>query len=181
LFEHTTKLSRHQTAEHTPRFYREASLLLISQIVVALAGSPATSDDTRIDEVLRRKIAEVIEEGLHQPLHATAVAAQCNMSERTLRRRWGLCTGRPLTDEIRRRRIERAKHLLLLADISVAEVGYQVGIESPAQFSRMFRNLAGMTPTAYRDKYLRGPGKIQSDGPPFRTEFLDGKTKEYRR
>lgn len=181
LFEHTMKLSRQQTTEHTPRFYREASLLLISQIVAALAYSPASSDESRSDEVLSRRVAEVIEEGLHQPLRTSTVAAQCNMSERTLRRKWRLCTGRPLIDEVRRRRIERAKHLLLIADISVSEVGYQVGIESPAQFSRMFKTLAGMTPTAYRDKYLRGQGRIHLDGPPFRTEFLDGKTKEYRR
>lgn len=45
----------------------------------------ATSDDSRSDEVLGRKIAEVIEEGLHQPLRATTVAAQRNMSERTSR------------------------------------------------------------------------------------------------
>lgn len=181
LFEHTMKLSRHQTAEHVPHFYSEATLLLVSQIVAALAHSPTAPDESRSDEILSRRVAEVIEEGLHQPLRVPTVAARCNMSERTLRRRWRLRTGRPLIAEVRRRRIERAKHLLLLADISVSEVGYQVGIESPAQFSRMFKNLAGMTPTAYRDKYLRGPGRIRSDGPPFRTEFLDGKTKEYRR
>ena len=65
------------------------------------------------------------------------------MSERTLRRRWKNAGGPSLTDAINHRRVARASHLLLLPDISIAEAGYQVGIESPAQFSRLFRNVKG--------------------------------------
>jgi AraC-like DNA-binding protein len=101
------------------------------------------------------------------------------MSERTLRRKWKKSSGLSLTEEINHRRIVRAGHLLLLPDISVAEVGYQVGVESPAQFSRTFRRVKGLTPKDYRRKYLeRLPGQ-SSGGPRFRTEFLNGDVKEY--
>ena len=84
-----------------------------------------------------------------------------------------------LTDEINRRRIARAGHLLLLPDISIAEVGYQVGIQSPAQFSRIFKTVNGLTPRAYRRKYLgRAPGTVPGT-PPFKTEFVDGDREEY--
>jgi AraC-like DNA-binding protein len=84
-----------------------------------------------------------------------------------------------LTEEIAHRRVERAGHLLLLPDISVAEAGYQVGIDSPAQFSRIFKSVKQFTPTEYRQKYLgRGPSTLSAAGP-FRTEFLDGDREEY--
>jgi len=68
----------------------------------------------------------------------------------------------------------RASHLLLLPDISIAEAGYQVGLESPAQFSRMFRSVKGLTPKEYRRKYLGRLPELSSGGPPSGTEFLDG-------
>jgi AraC-like DNA-binding protein len=68
---------------------------------------------------------------------------------------------------------------LLLPDISIAEVGYQVGIQSAAQFSRIFKTVNGLTPKAYRRKYLgRVPG-TPSGVPPFKTEFVDGDREEY--
>jgi AraC-like DNA-binding protein len=85
-----------------------------------------------------------------------------------------------LTDEITQRRIERAGHLLLLPDISVAEAGYQVGIESPARFSRIFKRVKRLTPTEYRRKYLGRVPSTLSVTAPFRTEFLDGDREEYR-
>ena len=53
--------------------------------------------------------------------------------------------------------------MLLFADISVSEVGYQIGIESPAQFSRLFESLAGLIPTAYRNEYLHQVEHSQTD------------------
>jgi AraC family transcriptional activator of pobA len=96
------------------------------------------------------------------------------MSERTLRRKWQNSSGSSLTYEINYRRIVRASHLLLLPDMSIAEVGYQVGIESPAQFSRMFRGMKGLTPKDYRRKYLGQLPELSAGGPLYGTEFLDG-------
>jgi AraC-like DNA-binding protein len=45
-------------------------------------------------------------------------------------------------------RIERSMELLK-ADISVADVCYEVGFESLASFSRLFKRIIGMTPSAY--------------------------------
>ncbi|HEV7714842.1 MAG TPA: helix-turn-helix transcriptional regulator, partial [Steroidobacteraceae bacterium] len=128
---------------------------------------------------LESRVLQTIEQRLHRPLRVATLARECGMSERTLRRKWK-SWGRPsLSDEINQRRIDRASQLLLLPDISVAEVGHQIGIESPAQFSRIFRAAKRLTPSAYRQKYggtLRG---MASGPPPLRTEFLDGDQKEY--
>ena len=45
-------------------------------------------------------------------------------------------------------RIEKSMELLK-TDISVADVCYEVGFESLASFSRLFKRIAGITPSAY--------------------------------
>lgn len=181
LFEHVSKLSRNVDNKTAAAFHHEASLLLLSQIVTALTAAAGFSDDERDESLLNNRVVESIEHRLHEPLRIAALARACGMSERTLRRRWRNRGGRSLTDEINDRRIERASHLLLLPDISVAEAGYQVGIANPAQFSRLFRRIKGLTPKAYRRRILTRLPSAVSGQPPFRTEFLDGGRREYER
>jgi transcriptional regulator GlxA family with amidase domain len=47
-------------------------------------------------------------------------------------------------------RVEEARSLLLNSNLSIAEVGWQVGFQNPSVFSRCFRTLAGVTPRQYR-------------------------------
>jgi AraC-like DNA-binding protein len=44
--------------------------------------------------------------------------------------------------------IERAKHLLVLTDLSVKEICMAVGFSSLGSFSTLFGRRAGMTPSA---------------------------------
>jgi AraC-like DNA-binding protein/quercetin dioxygenase-like cupin family protein len=179
LFEHAMHLSRRAGKRSDGRFHRAASLLLLDEIIAALSGSSRLSQEDQSDHQLANRIVAAIENGLHRPLRIASLARECGMSERSLRRRWKGWGRRMLTDEISHRRVERASHLLLLPDISVAEAGYQVGIESAAQFSRIFKSVKRLTPTEYRQKYLgRVPGTLSAAGP-FRTEFLDGDREEY--
>jgi AraC-like DNA-binding protein len=174
LFEHAMKLSRNDVDQMQSPFYGDAATLLLNQVIAALTESARLSAEDHGDNQLTNRVAEAIEKRLHQPLRIATLARDCGMSERTLRRKWKNSKGSSLTEEINHRRIVRASHLLLLPDMSIAEVGYQVGIESPAQFSRMFRGVKGLTPKDYRGKFLGRLPELSSGGPPFGTEFLDG-------
>jgi AraC-like DNA-binding protein/quercetin dioxygenase-like cupin family protein len=174
LFEHAMKLSRNDGGHMQCPFYGDAAILLLNQVIAALTESARLSAEDRGDHQLTNRVAEAIEERLHQPLRIATLARDCGMSERTLRRKWKNSSGSSLTYEINHRRIVRASHLLLLPDMSIAEVGYQVGIESPAQFSRIFRAVKGLTPKDYRRKYLGRLPELSSGGPPSGTEFLNG-------
>jgi transcriptional regulator GlxA family with amidase domain len=55
---------------------------------------------------------------------------------------------------LQRRRVERAMSLLRGTDLSVGEVCVEVGFASVPTFSRVFREIAGESPSAYR---RRGP------------------------
>jgi two-component system response regulator YesN len=56
---------------------------------------------------------------------------------------------RPL-EYLRRRRMDRARHLLRTSKASIKEVTYHVGLRDPAYFSRVFVKYCQVSPSAYR-------------------------------
>jgi transcriptional regulator GlxA family with amidase domain len=65
---------------------------------------------------------------------------------RAFRRAWGVTPHQYRT----RQRIERAKALLAASDLTVTEICFAVGFQSPGSFSALFRRAAGQPPRAYR-------------------------------
>jgi YesN/AraC family two-component response regulator len=61
-------------------------------------------------------------------------------------------TGLNFTDYLSRIRIEKAKNLLLNPNLRISEIAYEVGFQSLTHFNRVFRKLAGQSPTEYRQK-----------------------------
>src|SRR5262249_59817472 len=55
---------------------------------------------------------------------------------------------------LRRRRLEAAERLLARTDLSVTAVCYRVGFESLGSFSSLFRRHAGLSPNAFRRRYV---------------------------
>ena len=52
-------------------------------------------------------------------------------------------------------RVEKAKKLLLQPNVNVREVGARVGYEDSTYFARVFRRLVGMSPSEYRNSFLK--------------------------
>ena len=51
-----------------------------------------------------------------------------------------------------RQRIAKAKELLRTTDLPITEICMAVGFESLGSFSTLFRKVAGISPSAYRDR-----------------------------
>ena len=64
-------------------------------------------------------------------------------------------TGLTFTDYLGRVRVEKAKNLLLNPHLRVSEIAYTVGFRSLTHFSRLFRKLAGESPSGFREKLKR--------------------------
>jgi AraC-like DNA-binding protein len=52
-------------------------------------------------------------------------------------------------------RIRKAIELLSHPRATVTGAGYEVGFRDPSYFSRIFKRYAGITPSEYRDRYVR--------------------------
>lgn len=87
------------------------------------------------------------------------VAREVNMSACYFCKTFKKTTGMTFTEYLARVRVEKVKNLLLNPHKRVSEAAYAVGFQSLSQFNRVFRRLAGESPTVYRDRLHRPKGR----------------------
>ena len=88
---------------------------------------------------------------LNTPLTLDKIAAEAKMSNSTLSALFkDRCGIGPIT-YLNKLRISEAQRLIRETSMNFTEIAEQVGFGSIHYFSRMFKNLAGMTPTAYAE------------------------------
>lgn len=85
------------------------------------------------------------------------VAQAVNMSAFYFCKSFKKATGMTFTDYLARVRVEKVKNLLLNPHKRVSEAAYEAGFQSLSQFNRVFRRVAGESPSVYRER-LHGVG-----------------------
>lgn len=102
--------------------------------------------------------AEVIHAECHDPsLSVTALAARAAMSEVHFRRLFAVRFGISPARYIMRARVSRAKELMSMSTLSLADIAEQSGFSSPTYFYRVFREIVGTTPATYRRELMEHP------------------------
>ncbi|MBD2835907.1 helix-turn-helix domain-containing protein [Pseudomonas sp. JM0905a] len=113
---------------------------------------PSTgSDDPQIGPLL-----VWLQRNLAKPLDLEALAAQAHCSSRTLLRRFKVATGLTPNAYLQRLRISAAQTALRNPARSLEQVAAQVGYADRATFAKLFKQLCGETPGAFRRR-LRTP------------------------
>jgi transcriptional regulator GlxA family with amidase domain len=97
-----------------------------------------------------RRARDLMDREYASPLDVAAVARTALMSPAHFSRQFRAAYGETPYAYLMTRRIERAKALLRIGDLSVTDVCLAVGCTSLGSFSARFTQLAGETPTAYR-------------------------------
>jgi len=87
-----------------------------------------------------------IREHFDQPLRIEALAKAVRMSSSVLHRRFKAMTVMSPLQYQKHVRLLEARKLLMAGGVEAATVAYQVGYESPSQFSREYRRLFGVSP-----------------------------------
>lgn len=67
-------------------------------------------------------------------------------------------TGMTFTDYLARVRVEKVRNLMLNPHKRISEIAFEVGFQSLSQFNRVFKRVAGESPSAYRGR-LHPTGK----------------------
>jgi len=83
---------------------------------------------------------------------AAAVEVHPVHLSRTFRRFYG-CT---LGEYVRRLRVRRAAEALVRTDLPLSRIALEAGFSDQAHFSRVFKQLVGCTPSAYRGSFRSG-------------------------
>lgn len=78
------------------------------------------------------------------------IAAQFEVSEETLRKAFARTEGVPLSDYLRKKRVDVMKHLLTTTDLKCYTICQQVGITREDTGVKLFKRKTGMTMDEYR-------------------------------
>lgn len=106
-----------------------------------------------------------IEGRLPKPIAVPDVAAAVGLSHNHLTRLFHTATGSTVVAHVRRRRLERAAHLLRESTLSIPAVAASVGIPDLQAFNKACRREFGRSPRALRDNVLLAVNLRPRTGP----------------
>jgi AraC-like DNA-binding protein len=132
---------RHAAALGLLHIFAEHLSMVSNQIMVRKANDEPPMI-TRAKQFIEEHHAEDLSLGMLAKAVNTSTFYFCKMFKKG--------TGINFTDYLSRIRIEKAKNLLLNPNLRVSEIAYEVGFQSLTHFNRIFKKLAGQSPTEYR-------------------------------
>lgn len=115
----------------------------------ASATRGAATDGGLLPRQLKR-VTEHIEAHVDRRLALAELAAVAGVSASHFKSLFKRSTGLPVHQYVIRRRVERARLLLLEPSASIADVAAQTGFANQSHLARWMRRVAGVTPTALR-------------------------------
>ena len=133
---------RHEAALSLLHIFADHLGLVSNQIMVRNANA---------EPPMITRAKQFIEEHHTEDLSLAMLAKAVNTSTFYFCKMFKKGTGINFTDYLSRIRIEKAKNLLLNPNLRVSEIAYEVGFQSLTHFNRIFKKLAGQSPTQYRE------------------------------
>lgn len=105
---------------------------------------------TPTDEIFLNRIQGVLDEHLSDSgFNAAAFGERIGMSRMQLHRKLQAYTGLSTTEFIRSQRLKQAAQILRTSDITINEVAYTVGFNTPSYFIKCFKETYKKTPSEY--------------------------------
>lgn len=139
------------------------------QVLVALmraateTGQPALAAGDKDYELVCR-FREALEDRFRTNRTIADYANTLGVTAHRLNQACRARAGKSPSDLLHERIIVEAKRFLIYMERSVAEIGYDLGFDDPAYFSRYFTKRVGQTPGSYRKQMLEGRGAGPAGG-----------------
>ena len=97
------------------------------------------------------KINQVIDENLGNELYKIEdLAKELGLSRSMLHRKLKKLTGKSASEFISEKRLEKAQELLIISDLTSAEIAYKIGFSSPSYFNKVFKKFYKISPGDFR-------------------------------
>ncbi len=96
------------------------------------------------------KLNEVIALHTFSNLSVQELAKLCNMSLSSFKRAFRNFFNDSPNNYINTQKINKAKELLLVSELSISDIAYETGFNDPQYFTRLFKKRIGLSPTEFR-------------------------------
>ncbi|MEM7573427.1 MAG: AraC family transcriptional regulator [Bacteroidota bacterium] len=158
-------MQRMQMAYRTENRYRRHILKALLQAILAYTLSAhARQADHQLEEVAQQgpaaRFVNIVQERIRArslgidtaPLSPAELAQELFISPQHLSKVVKAATGYSPIRYLQHNLIAEAQKLLRATPLSIAEIGFQLGYEDPAYFSRLFKKVTGVSPSIYRNR-----------------------------
>lgn len=152
----TSDLSRFEEAYFHTRVLDPEQLESVVRLVsifaqhLSLVGNQVMVQEEHAEPPNITRAKEFIHQHQSEDLSLARVAQAVNTSTFYFCKMFKKTTGLHFTDYLSRVRIEKAKNLLINPNLRVSEIAYEVGFQSLTHFNRVFRKMAGESPSDFR-------------------------------
>lgn len=112
----------------------------------------------RFDEAIYKRLyrsKEFIDDCYNKPIDLNTIAGQANFSPYHFLRLFKKIYETTPHKYLTQKRVEKAKELLKKNDMSITEICFDIGFESPGSFSTLFFKYTGTSPTEFKREYER--------------------------
>lgn len=107
-----------------------------------------------------------IEENYHRPLNMAMVSNHVSLNYSYFSEAFKTYVGESFVTYLKKVRIRKAKELMGRGSLKLSEISVAVGFENTRQFSRVFKELEGVSPFEYRGKLFVGSEWLANRGLP---------------
>ncbi len=104
---------------------------------------------------LAQQLRKILALRFREPLTTSILASELKCNPDYLGRLWQKCFHGSITETLNMMRIRHAAKLLVNSKLSIAEIAYESGFNSPAYFRRRFFKVYAMLPGNYRRLQIR--------------------------
>ncbi|PVX85860.1 helix-turn-helix domain-containing protein [Paraburkholderia unamae] len=141
------------------RVFAEALCIAIaSHLLRTRGGMESTTPATRHEGLAGwrvRRVIDYIEANLASSISLNDLARVAGLSRMHFAAQFRQATGLRPHECVLKRRIARAQEMMLHSDLALLPIATTVGFQSQAHFSRVFRQVVGATPSAWRVAHKR--------------------------
>ncbi|PKO53064.1 MAG: PobR regulator [Betaproteobacteria bacterium HGW-Betaproteobacteria-21] len=139
-----------------------ALMATLGLVLVQLARAGGVASERVAHDRMHARVerfAELIEQHFREWQPIGFYAGRLGVSTAQLNNSCRREAGTSAQDMIHERLLLEARRLLAYSDLDVTGIGYSLGFQDPAYFSRFFSRRQGMSPSAFRQAHLRRPDR----------------------
>jgi AraC family transcriptional regulator len=134
-----------------------ASSILQSEIERRSGANGSTTGGLPAWQVVR--VRAYIDSNLHRTIHTRDLSAIAGRSPAHFSRMFKLAVGESPHAYVMKRRLERARHLMMTSSQPIAEIALRAGFSDQAHLCRLFRKAFGRSPANWR-RDLEPAGRV---------------------
>lgn len=147
----------HKEALSKESGYELAVNMLIKKLLLILIRNDnkgLLANQDRVERIRLKPVLDFVESRIDDRFSVEDASKLANMSYYYFVKFFKKIMGISFTEYVNFRKIKRAEQLLLTRDLSVSEVGDQIGMANMAHFYKMFKRFNGCSPKEFQRKML---------------------------